>query len=271
MSDYWDKMRSDIYIRDKGICWLCNAFVDLPDYDLGHLVDKCNDGQPTYDNLVVMHKHCNSIKPYHETLEEAVRWRLTYNMPVAPRSPRPSPKKRLPDGYTNIPKISAIERSKQAYELLKSKVVPCTICWVQGRPFALGSVLSPMWKVLPPPYRQEDLFSLRQTPPGATDNGQNGIKNTLQVINGVLGQDVNVSLGALVFHIHANDGNPFVTFTPSSVSNVGERSQTIGYGVGQIPVSEWQEAKRRGMSLSDFKTQYALSHSVATTGIGDGV
>lgn len=73
----WLRLRSDIYIRDKGICWICNEFVDLKDYDLGHLIDKCNGGQDDYDNLAVMHTKCNLSKPRHTTLEEAMKWKLT--------------------------------------------------------------------------------------------------------------------------------------------------------------------------------------------------
>jgi len=73
----WQMLRSDIYVRDKGICWICNTFVELKDYDLGHLIDRCNNGSDTYDNLSVMHKSCNLSKPKHTTLEEAMKWKLT--------------------------------------------------------------------------------------------------------------------------------------------------------------------------------------------------
>lgn len=76
-SERWLKLRSDIYIRDKGICWVCNEFVELRDYDLGHLIDKCNGGQDDYDNLAVMHRACNLSKPRHKALEEAMKWKLT--------------------------------------------------------------------------------------------------------------------------------------------------------------------------------------------------
>ena len=78
----WQALRSDIYIRDKGICWICNTFVDLKDYDLGHLVDRCNGGHDDYDNLAVMHKTCNLAKPHHTTLEEAMKWKLTATLPL---------------------------------------------------------------------------------------------------------------------------------------------------------------------------------------------
>jgi hypothetical protein len=71
----WDLMRSQIYIRDKGMCWVCNEFVLLIDYDLGHLVDRFNNGVDDDINCSVMHKKCNIIKPSHKTLEEAYKWR----------------------------------------------------------------------------------------------------------------------------------------------------------------------------------------------------
>ena len=73
----WLELRSRIYIRDKAICWICNDFVALPDYDLGHLVDRCMGGWDDYDNLAVMHTKCNLSKPHHTTLEGAMKWKLT--------------------------------------------------------------------------------------------------------------------------------------------------------------------------------------------------
>ncbi len=83
----WTTLRSDIYIRDKGICWICNTFVELNDYDLGHLVDRMNGGLDAYDNLAVMHKTCNLSKPRHKTLEEAMKWKLTPQYLIEKRQP----------------------------------------------------------------------------------------------------------------------------------------------------------------------------------------
>jgi hypothetical protein len=92
----WDMLRSDIYIRDKGICWICNEKVELKDYDLGHLVDRCNGGQDDYDNLAVMHKRCNVSKPKHTSLEESMKWKLTSTyLTVRPMKHSQSPKEQL--------------------------------------------------------------------------------------------------------------------------------------------------------------------------------
>ena len=73
---YWEWLRSEIYIRDRGICWVCNGFSTLKDYQLGHLIDRSNGGNDVIDNCAVMHKQCNISKPRHKSLEEAATWRL---------------------------------------------------------------------------------------------------------------------------------------------------------------------------------------------------
>lgn len=75
-SPCWNKLRSDVYIRDKGICWICNKLVPLNEYELGHLIDRCNGGQDDYDNLAVMHKKCNEAKPQHHSMDEHITWLL---------------------------------------------------------------------------------------------------------------------------------------------------------------------------------------------------
>ena len=258
----WRKLRSDIYIRDKGICWICNTFVDLSEYELGHLIDRCNGGNDVYDNLAVMHMDCNRAKPYHNSLEEAMRWKLTafihpnHNdtlrisridkkaqmvIPIkAPRLHR----------YLNRKYISEDDRIKN--------IKPSTLCWIQGRPVYRDCGKAPMWVLLPPPYRKEDKFILRQIPPGATDNGGNGIYETLQILNGVLLAEVDIDLGCIHYHIFSVDGKLKVICSGSAVSNSGIPSQTIGMGISQIPINAWLIAKSQGIKLSDFKKSYAL-------------
>jgi hypothetical protein len=72
----WEILRSNIYQRDKGICWICKELVSWDNYELGHLVDRCCGGRDDYDNLAVMHKLCNSKKPKHHTIEEHMKWLL---------------------------------------------------------------------------------------------------------------------------------------------------------------------------------------------------
>ena len=72
----WQILRSLIYGRDNGICWICHKFVALHEYDLGHLVDRCNGGLDDYDNLAVMHKKCNQAKPPHHAMDEHITWLL---------------------------------------------------------------------------------------------------------------------------------------------------------------------------------------------------
>ena len=171
----WQVLRSNIYIRDKGICWICNTFVDLKDYDLGHIKDRCNGGHDDYDNLAVMHESCNLAKPRHQTLEEALKWKLTAFIP-APKTPKPTKaiinryKRRSMFTFMETRKRNGVKQAKislrnslrkrERYQEQIAKIKPATIVWINGRPQG-----GAMWRVLPPPYRQEDMFIMRQTPP----------------------------------------------------------------------------------------------------------
>jgi 5-methylcytosine-specific restriction endonuclease McrA len=76
----WEWLRSEVYLRDKGICWVCNEFVLLREYDLGHIIDRTNGGKDSMDNCTVMHKPCNGRKPRHNTLTEAMEWKMNLNV-----------------------------------------------------------------------------------------------------------------------------------------------------------------------------------------------
>lgn len=87
----WDWLRSEVYIRDKGICWVCNEFVLLRDYELGHLIDRSNGGNDKLENCAVMHKVCNISKPRHKSIAEASTWRLTSKNIRTHSVPEPPP------------------------------------------------------------------------------------------------------------------------------------------------------------------------------------
>jgi len=86
---HWYKLRLDIYNRDKGICWICHEFVPSNEYELGHIIDRCNGGYSDYDNLAVMHKWCNHHKPRHKTIDEHITWLLKYNLLTDKASHKP--------------------------------------------------------------------------------------------------------------------------------------------------------------------------------------
>ncbi len=330
----WEIFRSEIYKRDNGICWACNEFVELKAYDLGHLVDRCNGGQDAWENLAVMHKRCNQSKPKHNTLEEAIIWKMrtrflsTAKPAVLPSDTTPNktypypkikaqPKPRLQTMPTTIPEnthqtfisdnelkmealrligkllgtpmaepsrglfpgrplaarptntpigtnayIRQYRRTNQKFQLKPptpltqeqlDKIKPLTICWIQGRPMGV-----PMWKVLPPPYNPEDIFSVRITPPGAHDSGLGGIRETLQIIGGTAPQDTDITfnIGMQTYHITVVNGKLSITFKTSNASNSGNRRQTVGMGTGQIPIDLWRQAKAQGISFEDFLASY---------------
>lgn len=250
------KLRSDIYLRDNGICWICNSFVSLDDYDLGHLVDRTNGGHDDYDNLAVMHRKCNHSKPYHNTLEEALRWKLTYNIPesrpIFKSQPiligRP-PKKQLKRANQSLSR-KALKNQQERLEEIKLKIKPGTLCWIQGRPHG-----GAMWKILPPPYTKQDLISTRLKPPGATDNGLNRSEETIQIIGGgQLTQDVIINNGVVDVLISCEGGRLILTNLPSKRSN--NKGVSVGMGKDQIPVKEWLYFKKLGMPFNEFIQTY---------------
>lgn len=336
----WNRLRSEVYLRDRGICWICNKFVSLDIYQAGHIVDRRNNGQDTFDNVVTMHRKCNNHKPYHDTLEEALRWRLTYSTPVNPQSntipkenrrrkqritlkpvkansynppselldpsdivkrfkdinhqdnktspqqievqPQTSIQQEEEKGFSyghyragnygykqkqyKSPTIKTAKSPKATPQELLAKIVPNTICWIQGRPMGTGE-LRPMWRVLPPPYRQEDMFTMRETPSGAIDNGSSSPKNTIQIINGRLEQKINLTLGRANILVKPDaNGKPSITFSHSNLSNKGGRSQTVGLGIGQIPLHEWYQAKAQGITFQEFTTNYHTPRAIASQG-----
>ncbi|KKN29594.1 hypothetical protein LCGC14_0842620 [marine sediment metagenome] len=253
----WGELRSNIYLRDKGMCWICNCFVRLEDYDLGHLVDRCNGGHDAYDNLAVMHKSCNLSKPYHETLEECLKWKLTAFIPT--RLIEFPKEQRIKRQCYPAPSLESLTKKQQvAYNEQVAKIKPSTIVWIQGRPQG-----GTMWRILPPPYRQEDAFTMRQTPPGATYFEYGDIRDTLQIIGGELTSDIDINMGFIKYHISSNNGTLNITFSPRYNSNSGKRSTTIGMGKGQIPINDWRNAKEQGISLDEFKETYHKNHPVA--------
>ena len=172
----WLNLRSNIYLRDKGICWVCNSFVQLSEYDLGHLIDRCMGGQDVFDNLVVMHKRCNVAKPPHVNLDEAVKWKLTLNYKDLSNH---NTSLKL-DGLSSNKVFTYIHNPKPMSEYKLSKLKPLTITWVQGKA---------RW-LLPPredgTYHKEDKFAVgSRTPvPGCTKyvTGINSASASLEII-----------------------------------------------------------------------------------------
>lgn len=51
--------RSKMWMRDNGICGICNNPVDYDDMDVDHILPKSYGGKDLWDNLRVSHKECN--------------------------------------------------------------------------------------------------------------------------------------------------------------------------------------------------------------------
>lgn len=121
-----------------------------------------------------------------------------------------------------------------------------------------------MRKVLPPPYRQEDLETIRYDPLGVTKyaTGEGSAFKTLEVIGGVPPTDIeNLDLGWARINIRRIGGEEVeIEYVHDVESNVGERHETVGMGEGQIPIEAWDEAKARGVEFEDFVRDYRGSY-----------
>jgi hypothetical protein len=261
----WEILRSDIYIRDKGICWICNAKVLLKDYDLGHLIDRCNNGRDDYDNVAVMHKRCNNSKPRHLTLEDAMKWKLNRKIPQGKQNeynnfPLPQNLIKRTNPTSPILLMKRLEDKEVRYNQLLRKVIPATIIWAQGRPQGFPNGL---WRILPPPYKSEGIFALHKPPPQVIMPSDNNYSphNTIQIINGRLEKPIDVMNGHYLMHIEQStiNGKLSVSFTGTNLSNHGDRAHTVGMGVGQISISDWKQAKLKGVSLAEIRDNIVSS------------
>jgi hypothetical protein len=147
------------------------------------------------------------------------------------------------------------------YDEQVKKIKPGTVVWVQGRPQgSSGRTNVAMYKVLPPPYRQEDFFTMREPPPGYRDMGWRGkgsVKKSLQIIGGLPENNIeNIDLGWARININVEGGKPDIEYVHDKEANVGERSKTVGMGKGQIPLEEWDNAKAQGVPYEDFIRSY---------------
>lgn len=152
------------------------------------------------------------------------------------------------------PIILKIE-DKKAKKSVVEKPPPGSFVWVQGRPYG-----GAMYKMLIPPYRQEDFLTTRDTPAGYNDEGWSGegsAKESLQVIGGLPAKNVSdVDLGWARVNLHVETGKPVIEYVHDEDANVGERSRTVGFGKGQIPLEAWDEAKAEGQDYASFVAGY---------------
>lgn len=177
-----------------------------------------------------------------------------------PRIPPPEiPRVPIPD--IPPPPVPKLAMGGEEYASQVSKIVPGTFVWLQGRPQGKGEQENVgMYKILPPPYRQEDLFTMREPPPGYVDEGWSGkgmAEESLQVIGGSpLNNIENVDLGWARVNLNIEGGKPEIEYVHDVEANVGTRSQTIGMGKGQIPIEAWDRAKAQGIDYEDFVASY---------------
>lgn len=54
--------RQKVYLRDKGICYLCGLSVPESEFTLDHVKAKIDGGKDKRSNLKTSHKACNMLK-----------------------------------------------------------------------------------------------------------------------------------------------------------------------------------------------------------------
>jgi hypothetical protein len=125
---------------------------------------------------------------------------------------------------------------------------------------------APMYKVIVSPYNDGDMFTTRQLPRGYEDKGFEGEGSafkSIQILGGIPSKSIrNLDLGFARVNVDFEGKNPVLSYVHDEDSNTGERSKTVGYGRGQIPVEVWQEAKARGVSYRDFVKGYTPEKEV---------
>lgn len=170
-----------------------------------------------------------------------------------PSIPPPSPEP-IPPPSPQPPRAAIIGYDRRGNKE-KIEIEPGTVVWVQGRPHG-----GAMYKVVLPPYNQDRFYTTRQLPPGYVDNGwvgEGSAKESLQVIGGQPERSIqDLDLGWARINVDFRKGQPVIEYLHDVDANTGIRSRTVGYGKGQIPVSEWWDAKDRGIEYATFVREY---------------
>jgi hypothetical protein len=174
----------------------------------------------------------SEVEAYLEpTIEEPVIKEPEITLEGTPSEPVPevTPEPKLEPEPELVPETEIIPETPPPTPVSDKKVSggqeqkvypPGTLVWIQGRPFG-----GAMYKVLPPPYNQADLDSIRETPQGYVDYGYTGkgsAYKSLQVIGGVPPEDVeNLDLGWARINIVVEDGKPVIEYVQDEDANVG--------------------------------------------------
>jgi hypothetical protein len=250
MNDTRDvNLRRAIYKRDKGICWVCHEFVEFDkDYDLGHIIDKCNGGSYEPTNLTVMHHKCNLSKPEHKTIEEAIRWQMSQNISIFNSNEILPPKvlpiepqntlinKNIPFDIERFNQL--LSNQNQATQPIQYMVVPRkkrtrisnitnitpnitdnTVMSIEKVPESLRNVETiitwrqgHLWEAITPPY--DKIYHLEQPLPGTTKfaSGKGSAQKTLQIIGKPINTDVAVNCGWAMIYISFKDNEPTIKY-----------------------------------------------------------
>jgi hypothetical protein len=193
--------------------------------------------------------------------------------PIPELVPEPSPEPQtMPEPLPQVKPKEAIEilttkpfglklsEDEQAQKEILENPPVGVVVFVQGNPMYRGGTTAPMYKVIVPPYSQDDMFTTRQTPKGYVNEGYKGkgsAKKSIQIVGGLPPSNIeNLDLGFVRINIDVSSGKPVISYVHDEDANSGERSLTVGEGRGQIPLEEWSKAKSQGISYDEFVNSY---------------
>jgi 5-methylcytosine-specific restriction endonuclease McrA len=74
--------RSNVYLRDHGICQYCGITVSLNDFTYDHVIPRVQNGKTCWDNVVVSCNTCNTRKGGRTPEQAGLRMR---SKPIRPR------------------------------------------------------------------------------------------------------------------------------------------------------------------------------------------
>lgn len=104
------------------------------------------------------------------------------------------------------------------------------------------------------------LYTTRTIPPGYIDDGYTGEGSALKsikILGNVPSSNINnLDLGVARVNIKIEGGKAVLEFVHGVDANVGSRRKTVGQGVGQIPIWEWEKAKAKGIKYNQFVSNY---------------
>lgn len=191
----------------------------------------------------------SETEPFTEPFTRPVEQPVEQTRPLPEPSGVAAPPRQIDTETRRPPPPPPPGREFVSDEEARRRIKPGTITWRQGL----------YWRVLPPPYGQEDFFAMASAPPGIYKyaTGKGSARKTLQVIGGPPAGTATVDLGwARIRLTPDNRGEVSIEYLQDADANTGKREFTVGMGAGQIPIEVWKEGKAQGKTLEEVGREW---------------